>query len=284
MLNSDSLASQTTKINSTSSAIKKSLSIGAIALGLAATLALPLKSSAQETQTQENNVTIEKLTDDVEQYIGQTVTIRSQVEQEIDLSGYILQSDEFFGGEPVLVFNPDGSSLNRPGDDVPLQATGTVREFILADIEREYGVDLDDQLYADYENQPAIIADYVALAPTIQQLADNPSDYYDRAIAVEGEVGQSFSPNTFALYEEGWIDDIGLLVMGVNRDLSKSNNAVEAGEYVVVTGVVRPFDAQMLQEEPGLGWSEQQIQEFESRYTDRPVITAETIYPSAVNN
>jgi hypothetical protein len=187
------LTSQTNRINTTFSPIKNSLFLGAIAFSLAATLTFPLKSTAQDMETK-SNVTIEELSGDVEQYVGETVTIRSQVERELDTYSSILQTDEFFGGTPVLVFNADGSSLNRPSEPVPLQVTGTVGKLVLADLERKYGVDLDDRLYADYENQPAIIADSVALAPTIQQLADNPSDYYNQAIAVEGEVGQSFSP------------------------------------------------------------------------------------------
>jgi hypothetical protein len=186
MFNQHYFSSQITKTKGTSLGIRSSLLLGAIALGLTTTLLLPLKSTAQQTEPNDTNVTIEELADDTEQYVGQTITIRSQVAEELDDSSLILQTDESFGGAPVLVFNADSNSLNRPSEDIPIQVTGTVQQLVLADIENQYGVDLDERLYTDYENQPAIIAESVALAPTIEDLAENPSDYYDLAIAVEG--------------------------------------------------------------------------------------------------
>ncbi|BAU62826.1 unknown protein [Stanieria sp. NIES-3757] len=261
-------------------------SLFAIALGLTPTLLLPLNSTAQEMEQNQNqeNVTIEDMTGNAEEYIGQQVTVRSTIQEELGDSGFVLQNNRFFGGSPVLVINPLNRSLNPPSKDVPIQVTGTVQQFVIDELEREYGLSIDRELYTDYENQPAIFADNLALAPTIEQLAANPSDYYEQAIAVEGEVGQLLSPNSFALYEEGWIDDIGLLVMGINQDLNTSKKTFQQGDYVVVTGVVQPFDAQMLEQESGLNWNSRQIQEFESRYTNRPVITAEKVYPSAVSN
>jgi hypothetical protein len=261
-------------------------SLFAVALGLMPTLLLPLNSNAQEMEQNQNqdNVTIEDLAGNAEEYIGRQVTVRSTIQEELGDSGFVLQNNRFFGGSSVLVINPLNRSLNRPSEDVPIQVTGTVQQFVIDDLEREYGLSIDRELYTDYENQPAIIADNLALAPTIEQLAKNPSNYYEQAIAVEGEVGELLSPNTFALYEDGWVDDVGLLVMGVNQDLSSSESPFQEGDYVVVTGVVQPFDAQMLQQHPGLILNAQQIQEFESRYTERPVITAEQVYPSAVDN
>lgn len=62
----------------------------------------------------------------------------------------MLETDEFFGGEPFLLLNADAEPVIRPNDDVAVQGTGTVRELIIADIESEYGIDLDDELYVDY--------------------------------------------------------------------------------------------------------------------------------------
>ncbi|WP_052056017.1 hypothetical protein [Myxosarcina sp. GI1] len=245
---------------------------------------LPGKLTAQEIRNDKTNVTIEKITGNIDEYVGQTVTVRSGVERELDESGFVLQANEFFGGEPFLVFNADAVPVTRPSDDIPVQATGTVREFVIADIEREYGIDLDDELYVDYENRPAIVADSVALAPTIEDLAENPDAFYNQTIAVEGEVGELFSSNTMSLYEDGWIDDIGLMVVGVNnRDLNAEGSALQEGETIVVTGMAQPLDTNMLQQDAELGWDSNTISEFESRYTDRPVIVADDVYPSALD-
>lgn len=259
-------------------------SVGAIALGLAATMLFPTKNIAQEEiQEGKTNVTVDKITGNIDEYVGQTVTIRGEVESELDESGFVLEDDEFFGGEQFLLLNAGAEPVMRPSEDVPVQATGTVREFILADIESEYGIDLDDELYVDYENKPAIVAESVALAPTIEQLAENPSAFYNQVIAVKGEVGDLFSSNTMSLYEDGWIDDIGLVVFNVNRVLDSANSAVQEGETVVVTGMAQELDVNLFLQDPDLGWDEDEISEFESRYTNRPVIVADDVYPSALD-
>lgn len=253
-------------------------SVGAIALGLTATMLFPTKNIAQEEiQEGKTNVTVDKITGNVDEYIGQMVTIRSEVASELDELGFILQGEEFLllnaGAEPVML----------PGEDVPVQATGMVREFILADIESEYGIDLDDELYVDYENKPAIVAESLALAPTIEQLAADPSAFYNQVIAVEGEVRDFLSSNTMTLFEDGWIDDIGLLVVDVNQILDSESSAVQEGETVVVTGMAQELDPNILLQDPELGWDEDEITEFESRYTSRPVIVADDVYPSALD-
>ena len=258
--------------------------VGAVALGLTTTMLLPTKNTAQEIEEGRTNVTIEKITGNIEEYEGQMVTVRSEVEEELGESGFVLQTDEFFGGEPFLLLNASAEPVIRPNDEIAVQGTGIVREFILADIERDYGIDLEDELYIDYENVPAVIAESVALAPTPEELAENPSAFYDQVIAIKAEVGEMFSSSTMTIYEEGWIDDIGLIVVGVNRDLDAEDSALQSGEMVVVTGTARPLDINLLEQDPELGWDSDEIREFESRYTDRPMIFADGVYPSALDD
>lgn len=148
-------------------------SLFALALGLSPTLLLPLNGNAQQMEQNQNqdNVTLEDMTGNAEEYIGKQITVRSTIEQKLGDSGFVLQNDQFFGGSPVLVINPLNQSLNRPSEDIPIQVTGTVQQFAIDDLEREYGLSIDRELYTDYENQPAIIADNLALAPTVEQLA-----------------------------------------------------------------------------------------------------------------
>lgn len=259
---------------------------GAIALGLTAIELLPPNklTAQEEIQEGKTNVTIEKITGNIDEYIGQTVTVRSGVETELGDGSFVLQANEFFGGEPFLLLNPSGVPIDRPSDDIALQATGTVAEFVVADIENEYGIDLDDELYVEYEDRPAVIAESIALAPNAEDLAENPAAFYNQIIAVEGEVGELFSSDTMSLYEEGWIDDIGLMVFGINQDIDAEDGALQAGETVVVTGMAQPLDINLLQQDAELGWDSDTIREFESRYTNRPVIVADDIYPSALDD
>jgi hypothetical protein len=273
---------------------KAGLYLGGMALGITALL-LPGCDTADEIEEGRTNVTTEDLaTDDLEGatgaggeeiVVGQEVTIRAPVQEEISDQAFVVQAED---GTDVLVINSPGQPVTLPADDTPIQVTGEVREFVVADVEADYGLELDDELFVDYETEPAIVAESIALAPTPEQLAEGETaPFYDQVIAVEGDVGGIYSPNTFSLYEEGWIDDVGLLVIGTDQALAGvtlGEGGLEEGENVTVTGRLADFNIAVLEQDYDLGWDEQELAEFEARYTDRPVIIAEGVYPSAVED
>ena len=257
--------------------------LGAIALGFTALL-LPACDNAQETAQEQTNTTAEDVAQEPEQSAGETVTVRGEVEQTVDDSGLLIRSAGGAAGGPVLVINATGTPFVTPTNDVPIQATGESTQLVIADIERDYGITLDPNLYVDYENQPAIIAKSLALAPTPEQLAENPEAFYDQVIAVEGDVRGVYSPNTFSIFEEGWIDDQGLLIVGADNVSENEVGEIQEGENVTVTGRLRPFNRGELEQEFDLGLEPDVLEEFEQTYTDRPVVIADGVYPSAVDN
>lgn len=268
---------------------KSSSLLGAIALG-AAVLVLPGCNSPNEISEDRTNVTTEDVSSGVDTtegtglegadtLIGQTVTVRSPVQELVGDSSFLLEPE---GGESILVVNATGTPFSAPVEEIPIQVTGEVAQLVVADIEQEYGLELNETDYVDYEGQPAIIAESLALAPTTEDLTQNPDVFNNQVIAIEGEVRDIYSPSSFSLFEEGWVDDIGLVVVGVDRSLKAEGTNLQEGETVVVTGRARPFDAAALQKEYDLGLTPEQINEFSERY-NRPVIVAEEIYPSAVD-
>jgi hypothetical protein len=70
------------------------------------------------------------------------------------------------------------------------------------------------------------------------------------------------------------------MVIGVN--INPKGGLIQEGEHVVVTGVARQPNAQLLQQ-ANLGWDSNKINEFLAKYTNRPVIVADHVYPSAVD-
>lgn len=253
--------------------------LGAIALGVTALL---LPSCTTET-AEKTTVTTEDVAEvggDRTQLIGKEVTVRNLPERAVGKSAFVMEAQD---GQPILVVNATGTPFELPGREIPVQATGRVESLIIADIEREYGLDLENELYTDYERQPTIIAKSLALAPNPRNLYEAPiSDFVNKPIAVEGELRKlDYTPNAFALFEEGWANDVGVLVVGVERNLKAQGSPLEEGGNVTVTGVARPFSAELVRE-AGLGWNDEQIREFEARYTNRPVIVADGVYPSAV--
>lgn len=253
--------------------------IGAIALGLTLSLVSACNTTAPETQAEQENVTSDQVTDvePGEAIVGELVTVRSGITETIDENSFVLESNN---GDPVLVINPAGATFTPPEEDIPVQVTGELEVFDAASID-QYGVTgLDPTLYEEYDQQPVIVAQNIALAPRPQDLSEAPDQYFEETIAIEGDLRPlEGADNGFALFEEGWVDDVGVLVVGVNEAVDVAS--LEEGENVVVTGQARPADAAALQE-AGFGWDDNEIQEFLSRYEDRPVIFVEEVYPSAV--
>lgn len=255
--------------------------IGAIALGLSALLLPGCTTNNEDIREGRTNTTAEDVAGvSPDQTIGKEVTIRSETTKAVGKSGFVMTPQV---GKPILVINATGTPFVLPGGDLPVQATGKVAEFVAADVEKEFGLALEDELYTDYERQPAIIAKSLALAPNPEDLAKAPTGYFDKKIAVEGDLRKlEDTPNAFALFEEGWVDDVGVLVISVDRNLKAKGSPLQEGENVVVTGVARQADAKFLQD-ANLGWDAAKINEFVSRYSNRPVIVADGVYPSAVD-
>ncbi len=155
---------------------------GAIALTLAAVI-LPgctnqleaNRPAANTPASPTGNVTTEEVTDNTAQLIGKTVTIRSEPVRKIGTNSFTVSDEEFFGNESILVVNASGQPLVLPADDdTEVQVTGQVRRFVLADVNREYNfLNLEPNLYVDYEGKPAIIAQSIAPAPEPGEITSN---------------------------------------------------------------------------------------------------------------
>ncbi|PSB18788.1 hypothetical protein C7B76_07990 [filamentous cyanobacterium CCP2] len=250
--------------------------LGAVTLGLAALL---LPACNIPTQQADTTVTTEDVSEDTASLIGQEITVRNIVEDTIGEDGFIVEADT---GEPVLIINNTGVPFVLPDPNIPIQATGTVERFSADEIESQYGISLDRNLYAEYEDQPVIVAASMALAPNPETFYNAPEGYFaDQAIAVEGNVRLlEETNNAFALYEEGWANDVGVLAIGVDEYLE--GVPIEEGENVAVTGIAEQANEQLLRE-ANLGWDDAQLQEFLARYENRPVIVVDGVYPSAVD-
>jgi hypothetical protein len=232
-------------------------------------------------QQQDNNVTTEDVSENTQALIGKTVTIRSEPLQEIGTNTFTVNDEEFFGSEPILVVNSSGEPFIFPeDDDTQVQVTGEVRNLAVADLNQEYDLDLDPDLYVDYENRPAIIAQAIAPAPQPGEIAENPRRYYGRNLAVTGEVETLYNSNTFTLDEDELFGGKDLLIL-VRND-NTANTSVQEDQTVAVTGVLRPFVSADLEREYDFNWDEGFVRQLEAEYQTRPVLIVDRVYPSAI--
>ncbi|TVQ12365.1 MAG: hypothetical protein EA368_03955 [Leptolyngbya sp. DLM2.Bin27] len=223
------------------------------------------------------NVQVGDLTGNLEDYIGQTVSVRGDVAEAVGQNALVIRGDGLFGGDDVVVFNATGEPilLSEAGATERIQVTGQVREVVLGDLVREYGLTLDEATYGDYENNPAIIAESVALAPELGDISDNPAAFYDQLIAIDGEVSTLYDATTFTISDAGFFGGADVLVVGEPQAMANLRD----DEQVVITGVLRPFNAAQIEQEFGLTWDENLRQTILSDYGEESVLIAEQVFP-----
>lgn len=226
----------------------------------------------------EENVTTEEVAEDTEDLLGQTVTIRSNALEVVEPSTFVVGDQEFFGGEDILVVNASGEVFELPEEDTEVQVTGEVVEFLIADVESEYDLDLDPDLYVDYEGQPAIIAQSLAAAPEPGEIAEDPTQYYGETLAVTGEIETIYGDNTFTLDEDELFGGEDLLVVVNNPTVAP----IQDGETVAVTGELRQLVIADLETDYDLTWDLDVQEQLEAEYSDRPVLVVDEVYPSAI--
>ena len=256
----------------------KNLRFGAIALSLFAIL---LPACTDETTTREQaleNVTTQQVSEETSNYVGETATIRGDVNEVVGEASFLMDDEQLLGGEEILIVNASGEGLTLPrGEGSQVQVTGEVRNFVIADLEREYGLDFDPEIYADYEQQPAVIAESIALSPDPGEITENPEYYYYQRIAVQGEVEEIRDTGVFTIDEEQLFGGEDLLVITANPD-----PRVNDGESVTIVGTLRPYIDAEFERDYDLTWDLDFKQQIEAEYENRPVFVADEIYPSAL--
>jgi hypothetical protein len=255
-----------------------SLRSGAIILALLTGLLSACNGADEQVggPTADTNVQTGEVVDDTDQLIGKQVSIRSEVVEKIAPSTFTVNDQVLLGGENILVVNATGETFALPeGDEPQVQVTGTVDRFVLADVNREYDLDLEPDLYIDYEGRPAVIAQSLALAPEPDEVTENPDLYYGKTIAIPGDVAEVLSPQVLR-FEDG-----DLLVLNINPDPQKLARLNE-GEKVVATGVLRRFVLAEVERDYDLtGEDAEVVRQLEVENRNKPVLIADTVYPSA---
>ncbi|MBD2233808.1 hypothetical protein [Phormidium tenue] len=241
----------------------------------------------RETSDGSTNVQTEEVAEDTESYIGQVVTIRSEPVEKVGDNSFTVNDEQFFGSEPILVINASGEPLLLPEDGVEVQVTGEVRNFLISEVDQEFDLTLDPNLYEEYEDQAVIIAQSIALAPEPGEISANPEQYYGETLAVTGEVGEIQSEGTFTLDEDRLLGAEDLLVIYAQPKAGTSASeavppTITDDEQVAVTGVLRPFVVSELERDYDLTWDAGVQEQLEADYSERPVLIATAVYSSAI--
>lgn len=221
----------------------------------------------------ELNVDIEDVSEEPKDVIGQEVTLRGEFLSEVDGSSFKLREDTLFPNDDVLVINVTGNKYSVPlGETTGMWITGVVEPFERETLAKQYKLTLDPTLYEEFEGQPVVIADYIALAPDPEEIAENPTTFYGQRVVVDGEVDTIFAPDAFSLQNGQLFDETGLLVVGAVPELASEGP-------VAVSGILQPFSIADLDAEYDLLWEPDVQKTLEDDFTGQPVIVVQEIYP-----
>jgi hypothetical protein len=224
-------------------------------------------------------VELDDVREALDDYEGQCFNVRETIGRLVGNHAFLLTDYHLFGGESVLIFNASGDAFTLPMEQVTdeVLAVGEVRQFTIADFERDYGFELDLDRYAEYENLPAIVAQSLFLSPDPSEAIKNPDAFADQVIVVAGEMDDRFTPNVFTLDEEQFIGGEDLLVIGTTAVPAFK----EDDEDILAVGVLRQFDITTFEREYDLDWNAEVQQQMKAEYTNKLVFVAQAVYRAA---
>ncbi len=226
-----------------------------------------------QAQEMDSNTTIEEIAEEEKITLGEEVTVRGEVAEVQPGVSFTIKEEGFLEGDEVLVINVSEQTVpEAPSDDLKLQVTGKIKTLVLADVESEYGLDFDPELYVDYESKPVIWATYMVLSPELEEVAENPDKYYGQEISVEGEVDEIVNDYAFTLKQEQLIGGDDLLIINATGEPIPQQD-----KTVVVTGMVRPFVKAEFERDYDLTWDLDIQEKIEAEYTEKPVLVVDSI-------
>lgn len=216
-------------------------------------------------------ITLSDIDDNVEQYIGQTVTINGEVDEALGANAFRMDEGNILDlGDQILVVLADDAQ--RPANlqnETSVQVMGEVQNFARADFERDYGLLFDDEaLYAEWEGRPAIIAGMVTTRASVSDIDDDEESYIGNQVAVQGDVTEIIDERTFRLDDPALLGGDDILVTTAQAGMT-----VTEGDQVWVSGVVREFDAAAIGEETGYDYTGEAYTPF----AERTVIVADNV-------
>ncbi|MBE9182903.1 hypothetical protein IQ268_30670 [Oculatella sp. LEGE 06141] len=118
----------------------------------------------EENSSEGNNAAVDADSEEPADYIGETVTVQGEIQEVYSPNTFQIRATERFAGEDLLIVSatPEGFGI-VPAEGMPIQATGTVREFDLIEFAREYDLQLDadvnNPLEARYDGEAVVVTE-----------------------------------------------------------------------------------------------------------------------------
>lgn len=206
---------------------------------------------------------------------GDAIALYGRFKEYLGGTLFVLDKGELGEESNVLVVNASDRSFAVPANaGTPLWAVGQVEPLIAEEIDG-----LDPAAVELLEGESALYANRITLAPEATDLTANAESFYNQDVTIYGEVEQVNADNTFILEDPELFEGRGVIVIQTGEVAEAAPIPDDA--KVAVSGVLRPYVVADLQEEYGLTWDSDLIQEFEAEYAEVPVLVADLITPTS---
>jgi hypothetical protein len=126
-----------------------------------------MMQDGEATNQAGDTVALSAVIEDPQRYYGQTTTVSGAVGQVIEPRAFVMVDEQTVQGGPLseAELRDGGVLVVRTGGPAPnavelqnVRVTGTLQQFDLTAFEQQQGVDLDDALYAEYQDRPVLVA------------------------------------------------------------------------------------------------------------------------------
>ncbi|TFV57714.1 hypothetical protein E4P41_14095 [Geodermatophilus sp. DF01-2] len=104
--------------------------------------------------------------DEIDSYVGQEVVLSADVNEVITPTAFTIAGTDDTSVEALLVVG--ATENNELAPETTVEVTGTVQQaFVITEVEEEFGIDLDDELFVDWEQEPYVVADTVEVLENV---------------------------------------------------------------------------------------------------------------------
>lgn len=154
-------------------------------------------------------MSVADIVDNPEEFYDSTLTVSGLVSEVVGPNAVTIGGQDGIFEEELLIVGAqplpelaEGDAVEIAVDDL-VQATGTLQEFQVPEFEEALGTQFDDNLFSEYEGEPALQASSVALTPaqgggttamqqgiqaSIPTIVDDPAEFYGSSTTVNGVV------------------------------------------------------------------------------------------------
>jgi hypothetical protein len=218
--------------------------------------ATPQQATPQQGTAQQATPPIEQLKAAPSQYVGRSITLAGKVENVRNNRSFTLEGDEWFVDDELLVVTKSpvkiGIGTEFQGSDVVV--TGTVRNLVIAEIERDLGWDLEQELETRFRDKPVLVADSIRVVGDVARWSEqNPEGELAAAWLIrtlptpESLVGQRIRLDEARIQSKTgdvlWVGDTHADQMMVVPPVGTDLAGLAVGDPIWLTGTLQKLPA-----------------------------------------